>query len=497
MTGSYWFSLRISYANTGILVLSHLSQLGLRVNWEKSKLLKTQRISFLSMELDSVDQIVRLTQERAQPVLNCLNMIKSSMAVPLNQFQRLLGPLYMRPPQHRPHGRVPRWAWQRGTGSESQRSAPKPSPHGQNFRFFGECPWNRSPGMLWFTRMPPPLAGGPRSMGLLCRGFGRVPNCTGTPRVAGSTPGLELSQEALTRSARTILRPLRTSTDKVVYAPVTCRNSPATFSSGVWSIWGRFAPLTFQVCSTGQPTSCHELRPRRVETPSPDGQLTWRRFGLAQVDLFASLETFHFQLFYSLSERTLGTDALAHSLPWGLRKYVSNPVSLLAQTLCKIREDEEQVLLVAPNWPLGPGSRSWCSSWQPLLGGFLWGRKYWLRDEAPCGTRVQTSGNFMSKIPWTGCGGSRWPTPRGSQHHHFGESTVYETRLHLEVELVHRMVLFSGSAWSESYCPFCSKGWSEGCLSPSLKPMWLQLLPTTTPNGWKVGGEAWLGHQVP
>ncbi len=38
------------------LVLSHLSQLGLRVNWEKSKLLPTQRISFLSMELDSVDQ---------------------------------------------------------------------------------------------------------------------------------------------------------------------------------------------------------------------------------------------------------------------------------------------------------------------------------------------------------------------------------------------------------------------------------------------------------
>ncbi len=37
------------------------------------------------------------------------------------------------------------------------------------------------------------------------------------------------------------------------------------------------------------------------------------------------------------------------------------PVSLLAQTLCKIREDEEQVLLVAPYWPNrggpGPGSR--------------------------------------------------------------------------------------------------------------------------------------------
>ncbi len=38
------------------LVLSHLSQLGLQVNWEKSKLSPVQRISFLGMELDSVSQ---------------------------------------------------------------------------------------------------------------------------------------------------------------------------------------------------------------------------------------------------------------------------------------------------------------------------------------------------------------------------------------------------------------------------------------------------------
>ncbi|KAI2657508.1 Large structural phosphoprotein [Labeo rohita] len=45
-----------------------------------------------------------------------------------------------------------------------------------------------------------------------------------------------------------------------------------------------------------------------------------------------------------------GTDVLAHSWPWG---YASTPfpqVSLLAQTLRKIREDKEQVLLVAPFW---------------------------------------------------------------------------------------------------------------------------------------------------
>ncbi len=80
-------------------------------------------------------------------------------------------------------------------------------------------------------------------------------------------------------------------------------------------------------------------------------QLIWSRFGVAQVDQFASPETAHCQWFYSLSETRLGTDALAHSWPQGLCKYAFPPVSLLAQTLCKIREDEEQVLLVTPHWP--------------------------------------------------------------------------------------------------------------------------------------------------
>ncbi len=73
------------------LVLRHLSQLGLRVNWEKSKLVPTQRISFLGTELDSVNQTACLTQERAQSVLNCLKTLSGRTAVPLKFFQRLLG----------------------------------------------------------------------------------------------------------------------------------------------------------------------------------------------------------------------------------------------------------------------------------------------------------------------------------------------------------------------------------------------------------------------
>ncbi len=108
-------------------MLRHLSQLGLRVNWEKSKLSSVQRISFLSVELDSVSMTARLTEERAQAVLNCLSSFRGRNVVPLKQFLRLLGHvasaaavtplglLHMRPLQHWLHSRVLRWAWCHGT----------------------------------------------------------------------------------------------------------------------------------------------------------------------------------------------------------------------------------------------------------------------------------------------------------------------------------------------------------------------------------------------
>ncbi len=110
-------------------VLSHFSWLGLLVNREKSKLSPTQRISFLGMELDSVNLTARLSIERAQSMLSCLESFQHKRAVPLKHFQRLLGhmasaaaaavtPLglvHMRPLQRWLHDRVPRWVWRQGT----------------------------------------------------------------------------------------------------------------------------------------------------------------------------------------------------------------------------------------------------------------------------------------------------------------------------------------------------------------------------------------------
>ncbi len=180
------------------------------------------------------------------------------------------------------------------------------------------------------------------------------------PRAAGSTPGLEPPQRApsgqdvLVRTDNTAtvayinrqggLRSRRMSQlarHLLLWSQKHLRSLRAIHIPGVLN---RAADELSRAALPGE----WRLHPQAV-------QLIWSRFGVAQVDLFASPETTHCQWFYSLTEATLGTDALAHSWPQGLRKYAFPPVSLLAQTLCKIREDEEQVLLVAPYWP----SRTW------------------------------------------------------------------------------------------------------------------------------------------
>ncbi len=93
------------------------------------------------------------------------------------------------------------------------------------------------------------------------------------------------------------------------------------------------------------------MLPREWRLHPEMNRLIWSRFGEAQVNLFASHKSSHYQLYFF----PLGTDALAHSWPQDLRKYALPTVSLLVQTLCKLREGDEQVLLVAPLWP----TRTW------------------------------------------------------------------------------------------------------------------------------------------
>ncbi len=176
------------------LVLSHLSQSGLRVNWEKSKLLPMQRISFLGMEFGFGQSDSAPHAGTRSVGVELLEYVQEQDGgTTETSFRGSWGIWRLQRRSHRwgcsiwDHFNTGSMAESQGgrgraarCGSKSLQPAAKPSPRGQTFHSFGqECPWNRSPGTLWFTRMPPPRAGGPRSTGLQCRGFGRVPNCTG------------------------------------------------------------------------------------------------------------------------------------------------------------------------------------------------------------------------------------------------------------------------------------------------------------------------------
>ncbi len=316
------------------------------------------------MELDSVSQTARLTQERAQSVLNCLNTFKNRTAAPLKQFQRLLGHmaaaavdtplglLHMRPLQHWLHGRVPRWAWQSGTLRVQVTPACR-----QTF-----TPWSD----LSFLRAGVPLEqvsrhavvytdASAKGWGATFNGHAVLGVWTG-PQLHWHINCLELLAVhlALNRLKRRLQgEHVLGRTDN--FATVVYINRQGGLRSRRMSqlarhllLWSRkhlrslraihipgLLNRTADELSRAALPGEWRLHPQTV-------QLIWRRFGLAQVDLFASLETSHCQL---CPMEHSATDALAHSWPRGLRKYAFPPVSLLAQTLCKVREEEEQILL--------------------------------------------------------------------------------------------------------------------------------------------------------
>ncbi|KAL0147994.1 hypothetical protein M9458_056721, partial [Cirrhinus mrigala] len=322
-------------------------------------------------ELDPVNMMARFTEKRVQSVLSCLSLIRHSTVVPLKIFQRLLGHmaaaaavtplglLHMRPLQHWLHGWIPRWAWHRGTF----RVGVTP-----------ECrllfsPWSD----LAFLQAGVPLGQVLRHVivntDASSMGWGAV--CHGQA-ASGSWTGLRLQWHINYLELLAVFLPPDV-------ARGTCAGPHGQHGDGrLYQSPRGFAfrshvatrppspPLESKVA---QIATCHShsggaepcsrcaltpaYSPWRMETPSPGGpaDLEPIRGSSDRSVCFPGIRP----LFYSLTEAPLGTDALAHSWPRGLIKYAFPPVSLLAQTLCKIWEDEEQVLLVAPYWP----TRTW------------------------------------------------------------------------------------------------------------------------------------------
>ncbi len=302
------------------LVLRHLSQLGLRVNWEKSKLSPAQRISFLGVELDSVSMTARLTEERAQSVLNCLSSFGGRTVVPLKQFQRLLGHmasvaavtplglLHMRPLQHWLHSRVPRWAWRRGA---------------LRVNITQECRRSFSPWTdLAFLRAGVPLEQVSRHVvvttdasstgwGATCNGQAASGLWTG-PRLLWHINCLELLAVHL---ALRQFRPLLLGKHVLVRTDNTAAVSYINRMGGIRSrrmsqlarhllLWSHTRLKSLRaVHIPGVLNRAADALSRQLTFPGewrlhPETiRLIWSRFGEAQVDLFASRESSHCQWF--------------------------------------------------------------------------------------------------------------------------------------------------------------------------------------------------------
>ncbi len=255
----------------------------------------------------------RLMEEHAQAVLNCLSSFRGRNLVPLKQFQRLLG---------------------------CRRSL---------------SPWTD----LAFLRAEVPLEQVSRhtvvttdasstGWGATCNGQAASGLWTG-PRLLWHINCLELWTVHL---ALPQFRPLLLGKHVLV-------RTDSTAAVLIYKPVGRYTiTLHTAISSSGVTRSSNHCAlsrqltfPREWRLHPETIRLIWSRCGEAQVNLFASHESSHRQLYFPLTEGPLGTDALAHSWPQDLCKYAFPPVSLLAQTLCKLREDEKQVLLVAAAWP--------------------------------------------------------------------------------------------------------------------------------------------------
>ncbi len=232
--------------------------------------------------MDSVNQAARLMQERAQSVLNCLNTFKNRTAAPLKQVSEAPG-AYGGCSGGHTAGAAPY--------ETASTLAPWPSPEVGVAERHAAGPSHSSlpPNLHPVVRPFIPLGRSAPGTGLqahcglhgcLRQGLGghvqracSVGVLDGSPtalayqlpRVAGSTPGLEPSQETLTRRART--GPCGQHCDRCVHQPtrwstlplhVATHPPPPPLESEASEVASRHSYSG--LAQPDRPTSCHELR---------------------------------------------------------------------------------------------------------------------------------------------------------------------------------------------------------------------------------------------
>ncbi len=316
------------------LVLQHLSQLGLWVNWEKSKLSPVQRISFLGVDLDSV----RMTEERAQAVLNCLSSFRGRNVVPLKLLGNMasaaavtpLGLLHMRPHTALATSRVPRWAWRRGTlrVGITQQCRRSLSPWTDLAFLWAGVPLEQVSRHTFVTTNAPARAGRYMQQAGSLEVLDRAPTALAhqLPRAVSSAFSLTAVLATAVGQARASPhgqhcgRLVHQTAGRYTITPhVTARRHVLLWSHMQFQSL-RDVHIPWKLNRAADALSRRLTFPGEWRLHPETIRLIWNRFGEAQVDLFASPKSSHCQLYFSLTE---GPSPQTHWHTAGLRPYAS------------------------------------------------------------------------------------------------------------------------------------------------------------------------------
>lgn len=374
-----------------LILLDHIQHLGLRLNLKKSRLEPSQKTQFLGLVVDSQAGLLSLSEGRHQSLRSELSRFKLGARVTWKQCLRLLGLmasavqvvplalLHMRP--------VQRCILSQGLSPRSRSDTPVLVTRRLRKAL---CWWEDSRNLTKGSGLGPvthrqlvTTDASQTGWGAVCRGRG-VSGCWSGAHISYNINMLELL--AIHLALREFLPHLLgqhvlVKTDSVTAAAYINRQGGLRSSRlcklarSLW-LWAHTRVLSLRAVHVpGVENQAADLLSRGG--PDPGGwrlhpQIVmeiWLRYGCAKVDLFASRESTHCALFFSLGgdNPPLGEDALAH--PWpSVLLYAFPPFVLLPSLLRRVRMGDRRLILVAPYWP----HMTWFSDIPPLLDGTPW-----------------------------------------------------------------------------------------------------------------------------
>ncbi|XP_047205469.1 uncharacterized protein LOC124857922 [Girardinichthys multiradiatus] len=369
----------------------HLTALGFTINWEKSILTPVQTITFIGLSLNSVEFRARLSAERVKAFQACLALFRRGTQVKFRLCIRLLG-LMASALAVITLGRLHMRPFQRWVASLSL----SPTRHAHRSVLVSLIcaralsPWKRpgflNTGVTMGTILTRKVINTDASLtGWGATHEGMMVNGVWSPQT--QTAHINCLELLAVMLALRHFLPFIKGHHVLVRADNTTVVAYINRQGGLRSrhlhelayrliIWTSSHLLSLRATHVpGVMNRGVDLlskgNPRYKEWKLHSEVMTqiWKRYGRAEVDLFASEENAQCPMFFSLTEQQAphGLDALAHKWPPALL-YAFPPLELIIPTLARVREGKHSLILIAPCWP----GKHWLAEIFQMLHGEPW-----------------------------------------------------------------------------------------------------------------------------